>query len=242
MAPADFLYELADRAAPAAMSDYAQTWRQINDQARQQLFRLLEASPFGEFRAVQQVIEALPLQSHLQIGNSMPIRYANFTGVHPDHAPVTVNANRGASGIDGCVSTAVGAAWTTSTLTTLIVGDLAFFYDRNGLWQRALPPTLRIVLLNNHGGGIFDIIEGPNRLDTATRTDYFLTPQPLSAQHTARDHGLRYFHAVSEDELRAALPPFFTQTGGPALLEIETVMEVNRAVFQALRAMVAELR
>jgi 2-succinyl-5-enolpyruvyl-6-hydroxy-3-cyclohexene-1-carboxylate synthase len=242
MAPADFLRELATRAAPATLSDYAQHWRQLDSQARQQLFRLLEAAPFGEFRAVQQVLDALPPQSHLQIGNSMPIRYANFIGIHPGRAPIIVNANRGTSGIDGCVSTAVGAAWTTSALTTLIVGDLAFFYDRNGLWQRALPPNLRIVLLNNHGGGIFDIIEGPNRLDTETRTDYFLTPQPLTARNTAHDHGLRYFHAAGDAALQAALPTFFADTGDPALLEIETALDTNRALFQAFRTMVAGLR
>jgi 2-succinyl-5-enolpyruvyl-6-hydroxy-3-cyclohexene-1-carboxylate synthase len=241
MAPADFLHALVERVAPAAVSDYAQIWRRLDSQARQELFRLLKTAPFGEFCAVQQVLGALPAQSHLQIGNSMPIRYANFVGVSSNHLPATVNANRGVSGIDGCVSTAVGAAWTTSALTTLIIGDLAFFYDRNGLWQRNLPPNLRIVLLNNHGGGIFDIIEGPQRLDAATRTNYFLTPQPLSAQHTALDHGLRYFHAASADALQAALPAFFT-TGGPALLEIETAMDVNRAVFQTFRAVVAELQ
>ena len=172
----------------------------------------------------------------------MPIRYANFVGVSADHTPARVNANRGASGIDGCVSTAVGAALAAPALTTLLVGDLAFFYDRNGLWQRGLPPNLRIVLLNNHGGGIFDIIEGPNRLDVATRTDFFLTPQPLSARHTALDHGLRYFHAGDEEAIQSALPAFFARSGGPALLEIESTMEANRTVFQAFRSMTGALR
>jgi 2-succinyl-5-enolpyruvyl-6-hydroxy-3-cyclohexene-1-carboxylate synthase len=201
----------------------------------------LNNEPFGEFRAVQLVLDALPGGGLLQLGNSMPIRYANFVGVNPEHAPFQVNANRGASGIDGCVSTAVGAASTTSALTTLIVGDLAFFYDRNGLWQRALPPNLRIVLLNNHGGGIFDIIDGPNRLDADTRTTYFLTPQPLSAQRTALDHGLRYHYAAHEEDLLAALPAFFAQSGGAALLEVETEMAINRRVFQAFREMVGSL-
>ncbi len=242
MAPADFLHALADRTTPAPARDYAQIWHQLNAQARQQLFRLLDDAPFGEFGAMRQVIDALPAQSHLQIGNSMPIRYANFIGVKPDRAPAMVNANRGVSGIDGCVSTAVGAATTTSAITTLIVGDLAFFYDRNGLWQRSLPPNLRIVLLNNHGGGIFDIIEGPQRLDEATRTDYFLTPQPLSARNTAHDHGLRYAHVADADALQAALPVFFDPANGSAILEIETTMEANRTVFQAFRVMVGEFR
>lgn len=241
MAPADFLHALADRATPASFSDYAQIWRQLNSQARQQLLRLLDQAPFGEFAATRQVLYAAPAHSHLQIGNSMPIRYANFVGVNPDYALASIYANRGVSGIDGCVSTAVGAARATTALTTLLVGDLAFFYDRNGLWQRDLPPNLRIVLLNNHGGGIFDIIDGPQQLDAATRTDYFLTPQPLSARNTAQDHGLRYFQVSSADDLQAALPAFFDAAAGPALLEVETTMAVNRALFQNFRALVGEL-
>jgi len=242
MMPAAFLDELTRRAEPSTHLDYAQNWRTLHTQARRSLLRLLDDEPFGEFRAVHLVMGALPKGGLLQIGNSMPIRYANFVGINAEHAPAQVNANRGTSGIDGCVSTAVGAALTTSAPTTLIVGDLAFFYDRNGLWQRTLPPNLRIVLLNNHGGGIFDIIDGPNRLDADTRTDFFLTPQPLSARHTALDHGLRYYHAAHADDLLATLPAFFAHAGSAALLEIETEMTVNRQVFQAFRTMVGGLQ
>lgn len=241
MTPVAFLDALAARAEPSTHFEYTQHWRSLHTQARQSLFRLLDAEPFGEFRAVHLLMNSLPAGGLLQIGNSMPIRYANFVGVSPEHEPAQINANRGTSGIDGCVSTAVGAASTTSALTTLIVGDLAFFYDRNGLWQRVLPPNLRIVLLNNHGGGIFDIIDGPNRLDADTRAAYFLTPQPLSAQRTALDHGLRYHYAANEDDLLAALPAFFAHSGGAALLEIETEMAVNRQVFEAFREMVGKL-
>ena len=122
------------------------------------------------------------------------------------------------------------------------MGDLAFFYDRNGLWHRHLPPTLRIVLLNNHGGGIFDIIEGPNRLDAETRTNFFLTPQPLTAQRTAQDHGLAYTLARNAADVQAALAGFFGPAAGAALLEIESDMATNRAVFQAFRGMAAGLR
>jgi 2-succinyl-5-enolpyruvyl-6-hydroxy-3-cyclohexene-1-carboxylate synthase len=248
MTPADFLQTLADlvqgQASPAAAphpSDYAHLWEEITTTARRSLFRLLDSQPFGEFQAVRSVLDMLPAQGLLQVGNSMPIRYANFIGVSPDRVPSQINANRGVSGIDGCVSTAVGAAATTTAPTTLIVGDLAFFYDRNGLWQRTLPPNLRIVLLNNHGGGIFDLIDGPNRLDAETRTAFFLTPQPLSAQRTALDHGLHYHYAASEDDLLAALPAFFAHSGGPALLEIESEMATNRTVYQSFREMIGGL-
>jgi 2-succinyl-5-enolpyruvyl-6-hydroxy-3-cyclohexene-1-carboxylate synthase len=122
----------------------------------------------------------------------------------------------------------------------LIVGDLGFFYDRNGLWQPELPPNLRIVLLNNHGGGIFDIIEGPDRLPAEQRATYFLTPQPLTAARTVADHGLEYFHAIDQATLRLALPAFFA-AASPALLEIETEMAINSAVYRELKRRAAEL-
>lgn len=222
-------------------SDYAQCWARLGDQARRALLELLEREPFGEFRAVQQVLHSLPAGSLLQVGNSMPIRYANFAGIAPGHVPTQINANRGTSGIDGTVSTAVGAALASGRLTTLLVGDLAFFYDRNGLWHNHLPANLRIVLFNNHGGGIFDIIDGPNRLDAPTRSTYFLTPQPLTAQGTARDHGLAYTHVRNEAELQDALTRFFDPARGAALLEVESDMATNRAIFQAFRSMAAEL-
>ena len=240
--PADFLQGICARVQPATQSDYAQEWARLEEQASRALAELLQREPFGEFRAVQQVLSTLPAGSLLQIGNSMPIRYTNFAGIAHGHLPMQVNANRGTSGIDGTVSTAVGAALASGQLTTLIVGDLAFFYDRNGLWHSHLPPNLRIVLLNNHGGGIFDIIEGPNRLDDVTRSTYFLTPQPLTAAGTARDHGLAYTQVHDEAELQTALAHFFDPACGAALLEIETEMATNRAVFQAFRSMAAGLR
>ena len=235
----------ADAERDAARSTgYRAAWRAAERAASAALDGLLAAQPFGEFAALDAVLRALPEGGRLQLGNSMPIRYANFTGVYAGHVPADVRANRGTSGIDGTVSTAVGAALAggaTHTLTTLIVGDLGFFYDRNGLWHPNVPPQLRIVVLNNHGGGIFDIIEGPDRLDASLRRDYFLTPQPLTARRTAEDHGLAYFHACDAPSLAAALPEFFAPAARPALLEIETEMATNGRVFQEFRAMVARL-
>jgi 2-succinyl-5-enolpyruvyl-6-hydroxy-3-cyclohexene-1-carboxylate synthase len=127
-------------------------------------------------------------------------------------------------------------------ITTLIVGDLGFFYDRNGLWHRHLPPNLRVVVLNNHGGGIFDIIEGPNQLERERQERWFLTPQPLSARRTAEDHGLRYLKVESSHELTQSLPPFFAPDGGPALLEIETDMSTNTAAYGRFKALAGSVK
>jgi hypothetical protein len=99
----------------------------------------------------------VPIQLH--VANSMSIRYVNVLG--GDISDAEVFSNRGTSGIDGCVSTAIGAAMVNQKPTFLIVGDVAFLYDRNGLLINELPQNLKIVVINNAGGNIFRMIDGP---------------------------------------------------------------------------------
>jgi 2-succinyl-5-enolpyruvyl-6-hydroxy-3-cyclohexene-1-carboxylate synthase len=250
MVPADFFTELAARLAQpltdgpgfelvAGDDQYQMAWRTLDAQAGMALGKLTDDA-FTEIAAVAQVLAALPKESQLQVGNSMAIRYVNLLGPAAGHYPAQINSNRGTSGIDGTVSTTVGAALAGDAITTLIVGDLGFFYDRNGLWHRHLPANLRIFVLNNHGGGIFDIIDGPNQLERERQETWFLTPQPLTARRTAEDHGLRYYRAASTEDLTQQLPGFFA-AGGPALLEIETDMAVNTAAYNRLKAILAGL-
>jgi 2-succinyl-5-enolpyruvyl-6-hydroxy-3-cyclohexene-1-carboxylate synthase len=252
-AAAPFVAGLARRAASVEqsgalhLSDYAQIWSAAETRVRRAMDAALAAQPWSELAAVALLLQSLPADSALQVGNSLPIRYVNLLGFTEGHLPASVHANRGASGIDGVVSTAVGAALAQADadrLTTLIVGDLSFFYDRNGLWHGHLPPTLRVVLLNNHGGGIFDVIAGPDQLPADLRRDFFLTPQPLRAERTAADAGLRYLHATTAQELADALPEFFDAHAGAALLEVESDISVNSAAFRAVvrAAMGAEVR
>ncbi|HRI57426.1 MAG TPA: 2-succinyl-5-enolpyruvyl-6-hydroxy-3-cyclohexene-1-carboxylate synthase, partial [Anaerolineae bacterium] len=102
--------------------------------------------------------------------------------------------------------------------------------------------NLRIVLLNNHGGGIFDIIDGPDRLPAELRRAYFLTPQPLTAERTAADHGLDYRRVADAASLERALATFFQPSLRPALLEIETDMAANSQVFRQFKELIAQLR
>ncbi len=240
--PDDFFAELARRVVPLPRpAGYAAHWLRLESIAGQRIDQFLAQADFGEFQAIWRVLQALPAGSRLQVGNSMPIRYANLIGHAGGSALHSVHSNRGVSGIDGAVSTAVGAALASDALTTLIVGDLGFFYDRNGLWHAHLPPNLRIVLLNNHGGGIFDLIDGPDRLPVDVQRTFFLTPQPLTARRTAADHGLDYLHAADATGLESALASFFVPRPRPALLEIETDMAVNSQVFRQFKELMAQL-
>jgi len=103
----------------------------------------------------------LPDHSILHLSNSTPVRYSQLFVCDKD---ITFMSNRGVSGIDGVVSTAAGTAYATDKITTVITGDLAFFYDSNALWNKHLSSNLRIIVINNCGGGIFRFLDGSSAM------------------------------------------------------------------------------
>ncbi len=185
---------------------------------------------WGEFAAIRECMQQLKGPVNLHLANSTAVRYANYISLQPFQDKVKVFANRGTSGIDGSTSTAVGCALISPDLSLLITGDMAFFYDRNALWNNYLPENLRIMVLNNHAGGIFRLIKGPG--DQPELEEYFETRQPLKAEATAREFGLEYFHCTNEEELRTALKSFLSPEGGPKLLEAETDSKTNAAILK----------
>ncbi len=233
---APVLESLAEQ--PAASGNFRAEWMALENRAAAALDDFLAGADFGEFAAVQKVMAHLPAGVNLHLGNSMSVRYANFLSL--PRADVRVNANRGVSGIDGCTGTAVGAAIATGAPTVLISGDLAFFYDRNSLWHNHLPANLRIVVLNNGGGGIFKLIDGPSTLPREVLETNFFTPHRLSARNTAADFGLAYFPADSASALKKALLQFFAADTGAAILEIFTDSDVNTTVFRQFKNVFGE--
>jgi 2-succinyl-5-enolpyruvyl-6-hydroxy-3-cyclohexene-1-carboxylate synthase len=185
----------------------------------------LKDADFNYFSAVRKVIQRLPENSVLHLGNSMPVRIANFIGINDP--TIDVWCNRGTSGIDGVLSTAVGHALAEQNRKhTLIIGDLSFFYDRNGLWlNHSFPTNLQIVILNDFGGGIFNMIPGPS--SQGDLTELFTTPHKRTASLTAKEFRLDYRSASSLEEI----------IGWEAgILEIFTDMEINKKVFKQIAA------
>jgi 2-succinyl-5-enolpyruvyl-6-hydroxy-3-cyclohexene-1-carboxylate synthase len=129
------------------------------------------------------------------------------------------------------MSTAAGAAWANPALTVLITGDVAFMYDSNALWNRHLAPNLRIIVMNNGGGNIFRIIEGP---DTLPELEQFIeTPYIPEIQHLAHTFGLDYYAASDESGLKAIMPTFLDiNIRKPAILEIKTPNKTSAAVLR----------
>ena len=226
-----------------ARIDYDKLWNAYEQKAQKfawssESFPGKKGQIFNEFSGFHAVIASLPLNTALHLANSMAVRYANILGL-PLAKEIEVFANRGTSGIDGCNSTAVGAALAQpGRPVVLMTGDVAFFYDRNAFWHNYPTPNLRVVLFNNHGGGIFRLIDGPRQQPELE--EFFETRQALTAENTARDFNLRYFPVASFAELDAALPVFFAAETGAAILEVFTDSKTNAAFFEEYRAAVKQ--
>jgi 2-succinyl-5-enolpyruvyl-6-hydroxy-3-cyclohexene-1-carboxylate synthase len=111
------------------------------------------------------------------MANSSVVRYCQLFDPIQN---VRFESNRGTSGIDGSTSTAVGAAIANpNEQFYLITGDISFLYDSNALWISEFPKNLRILVINNQGGGIFKIIPGPSNSDQRDR--YFEAVHKQSA-------------------------------------------------------------
>jgi 2-succinyl-5-enolpyruvyl-6-hydroxy-3-cyclohexene-1-carboxylate synthase len=213
-------------------SGYIKSWSGLEQKTADFLQDFTAKAPYSELTAISRVLRNLPQQSNLHLANSMAVRYANILALQPEQH-VQVYANRGTSGIDGSTSTAVGCALSSTRITTLLTGDMAFFYDRNGLWHNYLPANLRIVIINNHAGGIFRLIDGPKRQPELE--EYFETRQQLDARNTANDFGLGYTSCASLEELGQALPAFFEPNVGASILEIFTDSKSNATEFAAYK-------
>lgn len=141
-------------------SGYQALWKGRDYLHEQKLEEYLERTEFCDFKVFQEVLSAVPDYVHLHLGNSSVVRYAQLFNPFPF---VRYSCNRGTSGIDGSLSTAVGAAMASpDTMHLCILGDVSFLYDSNALWNMNFPSNLRIVVINNGGGGIFKIIPGPS--------------------------------------------------------------------------------
>lgn len=203
-------------------SNYRKTWLEVKEFRNKRHQVYMEDIPFSDLKAFHHILKQMTEKQILQLSNSSIVRYAQLFKLNPE---LEVYCNRGTSGIDGCVSTAIGSAVKAEIPTTLICGDLSFFYDSNALWNNSIPNNFKIIILNNGGGGIFRILPG-NKSETYFH-DYFETRHQFNAKHLSKMYGFDYQNASNEDELISAMDNFFTQNKSPQLLEIFTPTEVN---------------
>ncbi|MDF2158353.1 2-succinyl-5-enolpyruvyl-6-hydroxy-3-cyclohexene-1-carboxylic-acid synthase [Algoriphagus sp. CAU 1675] len=209
--------------------EYFLNWFSLESKVQQALPKIFEGLEFGEYKALHFLLKKIPPFSKIHLANSMAVRYVNFLGKRNQE----IFCNRGTSGIDGSNSTAVGCTFTTKDPVTLITGDMAFFYDRNAFWHNYPTPNLRIIVLNNHAGGIFRIIEGPSK--QAELEEFFETRQKLTAKNLAEEFGFQYSRVRNFEELESSLQKFYEPCLHPKILEIETSSPKNAALLKLVK-------
>ena len=207
-------------------STYESTWTHYKQRIREKHNHYIKTAPYSDLKVFEQVLKVIPDFSEVQFSNSAIIRYSQLFEMN---STITVFCNRGTSGIDGSTSTALGAAYATQKPTTLITGDLSFFYDSNALWNNYIPTDVRIVIINNSGGGIFKIIPGPKK---STALKYFETPHCLTAEHLCVMFGFEYSTAHNLKSLKEEVVGFYDKSDKPKVLEVFTPSDLNDLVLK----------
>ncbi|MCI6643725.1 MAG: 2-succinyl-5-enolpyruvyl-6-hydroxy-3-cyclohexene-1-carboxylic-acid synthase [Bacteroidales bacterium] len=151
------------------------------------------------------------------LANSQSVRL--YKGNVATTAQQKVYCNRGVNGIEGSLSAAVGYALASQMVNYCIIGDLSFFYDGNALWNQQLKGNLRVLLLNNGGGRIFDHLPGLSA--SMAQGPYVSANHHTSAEGLCQSHGAHYLVAHSEEEYIRLLPQFTTEESDrPMVLEV----------------------
>jgi 2-succinyl-5-enolpyruvyl-6-hydroxy-3-cyclohexene-1-carboxylate synthase len=213
-------------------SVWLRAWQRMESAARDELERFLTRDgELSELRVAQDMVELAGANAVLFVGSSMPVRCLDLA-MRAGEGP-WVLANRGVSGIDGCVSTAVGAALAHQRAGGgpgfAMLGDLAVIHDQNGLviGPGEVRPDLTVVVINNDGGGIFSFLPYAGRKEFEK---LFGTPHGVDFAHMAAAAGWEYQEVTRADELPGAL-----KGDGTRLIEVHTDRQASVAFHRSVR-------
>jgi 2-succinyl-5-enolpyruvyl-6-hydroxy-3-cyclohexene-1-carboxylate synthase len=204
--------------------DWLKKWQHMNQIAKNELLKE-DNMEITEGEAVRGLLAVIPNDSAIYVGNSMAVRDLDtfFLTTEKD---LSVLANRGANGIDGMVSSGLGAA-AAGNPVTLILGDLSFFHDMNGLLAaKHYKLNITILVVNNNGGGIFSFL--PQAKDPKHFEALFGTPLDIDFKEAVSMYGGEYAQAKTEKELKNALQESY-QFKGLSVVEVKTGRSENLA-------------
>jgi 2-succinyl-5-enolpyruvyl-6-hydroxy-3-cyclohexene-1-carboxylate synthase len=213
---------------PSVSSGYRESWLQAADESNSGLKNRISQLPFSDLTVFNRVLDSIPAETIVMLGNSSIIRYSQL---FPAKEDTLYFSNRGVSGIDGYISTSAGIAMAAEKTTFILAGDLGFLYDSNGLWNDALPAGLRILVINNGGGGIFHILKGPRQQPGFKQ--FIEANHPVNIHKLAEAFGLRYFLAADDRAITDQWKDFLNGKGA-AVFEVKTDAESSAAVFRQI--------
>ncbi len=207
-------------------SNYNADWNNLAVKTREKHNDYLNSIGWCDLKVYEFVFNNLPENTDLHLANSTPVRYSQLFQYEIN---IDAYSNRGTSGIDGSVSTAVGSSLVSDNKTLVVTGDLSFFYDSNALWNNHLLNTFKIIVVNNQGGGIFNFIPGPDTTDALKK--HFVCKHDFSAKHIAKAYNVEYFCASDFNQLNNVFSDFINNEK-VSLLEINTPENINGKILR----------
>lgn len=182
------------------------------------------------------ISEEIPDNSCLFLSNSMPVRDVELYGKSSDK-DIIIGTNRGVSGIDGIISSAIGFAAGCNKVCTLLIGDLAFIHDLNALATiKSVKVPLITVLINNNGGGIFDFLPISKFNDIFEK--YFITPHDLNFKNIAKTFNINYYSVFTNIDFSKAYKDALNIakiTSKSALIEVFSEREINLRIRKKIK-------
>jgi 2-succinyl-5-enolpyruvyl-6-hydroxy-3-cyclohexene-1-carboxylate synthase len=213
----------------ASQNNFGSKWKQKDFEARVLHDEFIANTKFSDLAAFNIVLDSIPENSNLHMGNSSVVRYCQLFDPIPS---IHYFSNRGVSGIDGSTSTAAGFSINNKDkLNTIISGDISFFYDSNAFWNQYLGANLKVIVIRNGGGGIFQFIDGPSKSDAK---ETFFAPFSLNLESFCKTYNLKYFKADSIDSLSDSFGKFYQidSHNRPSVLEVVTENEDNATILK----------
>ena len=199
----------------------------------------LSSQPVTEISAARLTSSLIKAEQLLFISNSMPVRDMDTYAVNRHDNGIRCGINRGASGIDGILSTAAGFAEGYHKPATLIIGDIAFLHDLNALsLLSTLTVSLQIIVLNNNGGGIFSFLPVSEYSDIFET--HFATPQNYNIQSAAQTFGVDYACPQTNGEF-SDIYKAASASNRSTIIEVKGSREDNLKQHRALQARISAL-
>lgn len=207
---------------PVTDSDYASRWRHFARRGIELHDRYVSIQPWCDLTAMQRVFASIPEGWNVQLSNGTAVRYAQL--FRPPHDN-RFDCNRGVSGIDGSLSTAIGAASVYDGVTLLVTGDMSAQYDIGALATQCITPQFKMIVLCNGGGGIFRFVKSTSRLPELE--EYFVVNRDFPLKKLADAYGFRYFEANDNESFDNSFADFAAEDKLPCIFALMTPGELS---------------
>lgn len=228
MNPIDFFKLLEDAQISLNTHNFQGKWKALDYQAKDQQAQFTTDSNYlTDYDVFESLNHLISATCNLHLANSSVVRYAQLFDPNPS---LIYHSNRGTSGIDGSVSTAVGAALASPEQNHLLIcGDTSFIYDSNALWTTPFPKNLKIIVIDNQGGGIFQIIDGSST--SPLREKYFEAIHTKSPGKIAQGFGFEVLFCSEKKKLEKTLQSFLADEQ-IQIMQISTAKDQNAAALK----------